>query len=122
MLMGCAPRCTHRKGDVIRAGRAMSLESSCCHRLIHHPCVRELIESLIKQVDVPVRVAGIEVDAVFLYAIKSRDGGVLEQARREPRRPGCWQRLLGMQLQGSPTSRSERPVPDAAKRNVDLMD
>ena len=47
------------------------------------------IESLIKQVDVPVRVAGIEVDAVFLYVIKSRDGDVLEQARREPRRPAA---------------------------------
>ena len=38
--------------------------------------VRELIESLIEQVDVPLRVAGIEGDAVFLYAIKSGDEDV----------------------------------------------
>ena len=38
--------------------------------------VRELMESLIEQVDVPLRVAGIEGDALFLYAIKSGDDDV----------------------------------------------
>jgi SAM-dependent methyltransferase len=35
--------------------------------------IRELMESLIEQVDVPLRVAGIEGDALFLYAVKSGD-------------------------------------------------
>jgi arsenite methyltransferase len=35
--------------------------------------VRELMESLVEQVDVPLRVAGVEGDALFLYAIKSGD-------------------------------------------------
>jgi len=35
--------------------------------------VRELMESLVEQVDVPLRVAGVEGDALFLYAIKTGD-------------------------------------------------
>lgn len=35
--------------------------------------VRELLESLIGQVDVPLRIAGIEGDALFLYVVKSGD-------------------------------------------------
>jgi arsenite methyltransferase len=38
--------------------------------------IRELMESLIEQVDVPLRVAGIEGDALFLYAVKSGDDEV----------------------------------------------
>jgi arsenite methyltransferase len=35
--------------------------------------VRALLESVVEQVDVPLRVAGVEGDALFLYAIKSGD-------------------------------------------------
>lgn len=35
--------------------------------------VRELLESLIGQIDVPLRISGIEGDALFLYAVKSGD-------------------------------------------------
>lgn len=35
--------------------------------------VRELMESLVEQVDVPLRIAGVEGDALFLYAIKTGD-------------------------------------------------
>src|SRR5262249_780661 len=38
--------------------------------------IRELMESLIAQVDVPLRLAGIEGDALFLYAVKSGDDEV----------------------------------------------
>jgi arsenite methyltransferase len=35
--------------------------------------IGELLESLLQQVDVPLRLAGVEGDALFLYAIKSGD-------------------------------------------------
>jgi arsenite methyltransferase len=38
--------------------------------------VGELLESLIRQVDVPLRISAVEGDALFLYAIKSGDGDV----------------------------------------------
>lgn len=38
--------------------------------------VRELLEGLIEQVDVPLRVSTIEGDALFLYAVKSGDEAV----------------------------------------------
>jgi len=38
--------------------------------------IRELLETLIRQVDVPLRISRIEGDALFLYAIKSGDDEV----------------------------------------------
>ena len=38
--------------------------------------IRELLETLIDQVDVPLRISRIEGDALFLYAVKSGDAEV----------------------------------------------
>jgi arsenite methyltransferase len=38
--------------------------------------VSELLESLIKKVDVPLRVSAVEGDALFMYAIKSGDAAI----------------------------------------------
>lgn len=53
--------------------------------------VRELLESLIRRVDVPLRISAIEGDALFLYAVKSGDGEVW--ARRGA---SLLERLIGL--------------------------
>jgi len=51
----------------------------------------ELLESLIRQVDVPLRISSIEGDALFLYAVKSGDEEVWER-----RGANLIDRLLGL--------------------------
>ncbi|MFO7549206.1 MAG: DUF2652 domain-containing protein [Acidimicrobiia bacterium] len=53
--------------------------------------IRELLESLIRQVDVPLRISALEGDALFLYAIKSGDGEVWSR-----RGTNLVERLLGL--------------------------
>lgn len=53
--------------------------------------VRELLESLIGQVDVPLRISSIQGDALFLYAIKSDD-----QEAWNTRGANLFERLLGL--------------------------
>jgi hypothetical protein len=53
--------------------------------------VGELLESLIDQVDVPLRISSIEGDALFLYAVKSGDEEVWRR-----RGASLIERLLGL--------------------------
>lgn len=44
--------------------------------------ITELIQALIKQVEIPLEIAKLEGDAVFLYAVKNQDQAAWEQVRQ----------------------------------------
>ena len=51
--------------------------------LVHgQQVITELLESIIREVEIPLEVKEIEGDAVFLYAVKPDDDAAWEEARR----------------------------------------
>ena len=51
--------------------------------LVHgQQVITELLESIIREVEIPIKVKEIEGDAVFLYAVKPDDDAAWEEARR----------------------------------------